>query len=63
MFASVALEAIGFCVFKTVTVTSSKLVQPELVSVAVTLYVVVTEGLAIGVAMVVLDNPVEGVQE
>jgi hypothetical protein len=37
-------------------------VQPEAVLVAVNVYVVVADGLAVGLAIVASDNPVVGVQ-
>jgi hypothetical protein len=46
----------------TVTVTVAVFTQPVVVAVPVTIYVVVLSGVAITVAVLVADNPVDGLQ-
>ena len=56
------IPAVGAVVF-TVTTMLSVAVQPLAVVVSVTVYVVVTEGLAVGLLIVELLNPAAGLHE
>ena len=54
------MSPLGPCI--TVTVTKVELVQPVAVFVPVTVYVVVSSGVAITVEPVVIDKPAAGLQ-